>query len=92
LGEGEATDRLDAIEKARDLIILDLSMPRLDGLEAARKLRSVEVPIFLFTMYDDVPRPEQRFEARISAVVSKMDSAALQHHVEKTARRSLSGS
>src|ERR1700720_1422717 len=53
---GEATDGIDAIEKTRhltpDLIILDLAMPRMNGLEAARKLRamSVKAPIILFTM------------------------------------------
>src|SRR5580698_3789096 len=42
---GEAVDGLDAIEKARglspDLIVLDLSMPRMNGLEAARKLAHI---------------------------------------------------
>ena len=39
---GEAIDGLDALEKAEqlhpDLIILDLAMPRMDGLQAAVKL------------------------------------------------------
>jgi CheY-like chemotaxis protein len=85
----EATDGFDAIEKARhlnpDLIILDLSMPRMNGLEAARALRamSVDVPILLFTMYcDDLPQ-ESTVEAGISAVVSKMDFAGLQQCIEQ---------
>ena len=40
---GEATDGIDGIEKAQkllpDLMVMDLSMPRMNGLEAARKLK-----------------------------------------------------
>ena len=56
---GEAHDGHDAIEKAQrlhpDLIILDLSMPVMNGLDAARALRDLmpSVPIILFTLYDD---------------------------------------
>ena len=56
---GEATDGVDVIEKAKelrpDLIVLDLSMPRMNGLEAASKLKRImpQVPIILFTMYKE---------------------------------------
>jgi chemotaxis response regulator CheB len=49
---GEAIDGLDAIDKAQnlkpDLIILDASMPRMNGIEAGPKLKKLlpEAPIF----------------------------------------------
>jgi len=56
----EAVDGVEAIEKARqikpDLILLDLAMPRLNGVEAATVLRHTlpEIPIILFSMYTDL--------------------------------------
>lgn len=54
---GEASDGVEGVEKALaltpDLIVMDLSMPRMNGLEAARELRRKmpNVPIILFTLY-----------------------------------------
>ena len=56
----EAIDGLDAIEKAKkvhpDLILLDLSMPRLNGVEVATVLKNdmPRTPIILFTLYTDL--------------------------------------
>jgi two-component system, chemotaxis family, chemotaxis protein CheY len=56
---GEAEDGADAIEKAKqlkpDLICLDLSMPRMNGAQAASVLKRLmpAVPIILFTMHED---------------------------------------
>ena len=55
----EAVDGVDAIEKAKksrpDLILLDLAMPRLNGVEAATVLKNAMpgTPVILFTMYAD---------------------------------------
>jgi CheY-like chemotaxis protein len=56
----EAVDGAEAIELAKqtkpDLILLDLAMPRLNGVEAATILRNTlpGTPIILFTMYTDL--------------------------------------
>ncbi|HIV58144.1 MAG TPA: response regulator transcription factor [Candidatus Stackebrandtia faecavium] len=55
----EASDGAQAIDEARkhnpDLAILDIAMPRLTGLQAARELSRVlpEVRILMLTMYDN---------------------------------------
>jgi DNA-binding NarL/FixJ family response regulator len=80
---GEAVDGIDAIEKARetypDIILLDLAMPRLNGVEAARTLKRIvpEAPIVLFTVYADAFRklaPVLRID--IDMVLSKSDGLA----------------
>ena len=77
---GEAHDGHDAIEKAQrlhpDLIILDLSMPVMNGLDAARALRdrlAPPVPIILFTLYDDGIVKERARSAGVADVVSKSE-------------------
>jgi DNA-binding NarL/FixJ family response regulator len=85
---GEAVDGIDALEKARhfspDLIILDLEMPRMNGLQAARELRAMRVraPIILFTIYADAVPPQDALAAGVDAVVSKTNSFALRQHIE----------
>jgi len=84
----EAHDGFEAVEKVTDikpdLIVLDLSMPRLNGLGAARKLREMKIraPIILFTMYAaEVPAMEIS-STGITAVVLKPDLTALHQQVE----------
>jgi len=56
---GEAGDGAEAIQKARelkpDLILLDFSMPKMNGLEAASVLKKMlpNVRIIAFTMFAD---------------------------------------
>jgi DNA-binding NarL/FixJ family response regulator len=55
---GEATDGQQAIEFARelkpDLVILDITMPRMSGLEASSRMRKLglAIPILIFTTHD----------------------------------------
>jgi DNA-binding NarL/FixJ family response regulator len=84
---GEAVDGIDALEKAShlhpDLIILDIAIPRMNGLQTARELRArmQKMPIILFTWYADAVQPQDAEEAGITAVISKSNPAALQSHV-----------
>ena len=54
---GEAENGQVAIEKVKDLnpdlVVLDMSMPVMNGLEAARQIRntSPHLPLVMFTMY-----------------------------------------
>jgi DNA-binding NarL/FixJ family response regulator len=84
---GEAVDGLDALDKVRDLkpdlIIMDLAMPRMNGLRAAHELRALKVPtpIILFTMYADAVQPQNRSD--VNAVVYKLDTVELQRQVAR---------
>ncbi len=77
---GEAFDGLDALERAPelspDLVILDLSMPRMNGLDAARKLHSIcpNVPILLNTMHSAVIRSDACLPEGITGVVDKREN------------------
>jgi len=74
---GEAIDGFDAINKAKilkpDLIILDASMPRMNGIEAAPKLKQLlpETPIILFTFHEGMMRGFDAREVGVDAVVTK---------------------
>jgi DNA-binding NarL/FixJ family response regulator len=80
---GEAVDGLDALEKARDLhpdlIILDFSMPRMDGLHVAKELKRTmsQIPVILFTVYADAIDLKDVSSAGVSAVVSKSDDLSV---------------
>ncbi len=77
---GEANDGLDALRKAAelkpDLIVLDLSMPRMNGIEAARELKRIcpSVPVILHTLYADVVRAKGVLPEGVYAVVGKGDN------------------
>lgn len=74
---GEAENGVEAIEMAQlflpDLILLDLSMPVMNGIEAACELKRQMpmVPIIVFSEYGDVFTEQEARSSGISAVVSK---------------------
>jgi DNA-binding NarL/FixJ family response regulator len=80
---GEAEDGVDAIVKAQqlrpDLIVLDFSMPVMNGLEAAKHLKRLlpETPIVMFTTFDSLQIEKEALAAGIYSVKSKSDQTAL---------------
>jgi DNA-binding NarL/FixJ family response regulator len=73
----EAENGKEAVEMAQvfspDLILLDLSMPVMNGIEAACELKRIMpmVPIVVFSEYGDVLGEREARQTGISAVVSK---------------------
>ncbi|MGA8555516.1 MAG: response regulator [Candidatus Acidiferrales bacterium] len=81
----EAINGLDAVHKAihhrPDVIILDLSMPVLNGLEAAAKIAKLlpEAAIILFTAYAETFKDVDTRAMGITKVVSKDDPDLVKH-------------
>jgi signal transduction histidine kinase/DNA-binding response OmpR family regulator len=76
---GEAVDGLDAVEKAKsskpDVVILDVSMPRLSGLEAASLIKTEfpESAIFFLSQHDPAHMLPLALQAGARGYISKSD-------------------
>lgn len=74
---GEAADGIEAIEKYRqltpDLLVVDVSMPRLNGLDASLELLKIspKILILLCTSFLTAQLIEQAHNAGIRGTVSK---------------------
>lgn len=79
---GEAQDGREALRKAQelrpDLIVTDLSMPLMNGLEEIAGLRQImpAVPIILYSAHMDRFVEKEGFDAGASGVVAKPDVVA----------------
>jgi CheY-like chemotaxis protein len=78
----EADNGAKAIEQIPifqpDLIVLDLAMPMMNGLQAATELRRIlpSVPIILFTLYAAGVLEKEAYAAGITSIVSKDEAAS----------------
>ena len=76
---GEASDGIDAIQIAQqlkpDVILLDFSMPRLNGVEAASVLKKMlpRARIVVFTVFDDALSSKLCLSVGVDLVVSKAE-------------------
>jgi CheY-like chemotaxis protein len=90
----EAADGLQAISKAReyapDLIVLDLSMPVMNGLDAAHELKRIlpAIPIIMYTSYAGASLRQVAMAAGITKVIDK----AAPHNLLVAIRSLLGGS
>jgi response regulator NasT len=71
-----ARDGEEAVELARsaqpDLAILDVKMPRLDGIDAARRILDEQpIPIVMLTAYDEDDLVTRAIEAGVFAYLAK---------------------
>jgi DNA-binding NarL/FixJ family response regulator len=89
---GEAVDGADAVEKARqlapDIILMDFSMPQMDGVQAARKIAEsgTDIPILLFTLNLSPQIMELARNAGLRGAVSKSEISKLPYAIKAIQR------
>ena len=74
---GESQDGYDALEQVKnskpDVVLLDVNMPRMSGLEATRKIIDQDpyVRIIILTIHADNPYPRQLLDAGAQGYLTK---------------------
>jgi DNA-binding NarL/FixJ family response regulator len=74
---GEASNGQEAVDMARelkpDVLIMDIMMPRLNGIQAAEHIRSLKLPthILLLSMYGDAGFVHQALQSGVKGYVLK---------------------
>jgi EAL domain-containing protein (putative c-di-GMP-specific phosphodiesterase class I)/AmiR/NasT family two-component response regulator len=83
-----------AVERKPDLILMDLMMPEMDGLEATRLLKSrdetARIPVLMLTALDDTGDRISAFEAGVTGFLNKpFGQLELRAHVRSYVNLSL---
>src|SRR3981081_750893 len=91
---GEAVDGVDAVEKAKglrpDLIVMDISMPKLNGLEATRQIRNIlpQTAVVMLSQHDSGEMVRLALKAGAPGYVVKSSiSTDLLSALEKASRQ-----
>jgi response regulator NasT len=69
-GDGEQAVAL-ATEHKPDIIVMDIKMPNMDGIEAAEKIQGLKIPVVLLTAFSQKELVERATEAGAMAYVVK---------------------
>ena len=85
-------DALDKLEETKvNLMIVDVCMPRMDGYELVRELRSIgdATPVIMLTAMGDFSHKKKGYELGIDEYLTKpIDYEELTWHIEAILRRS----
>jgi CheY-like chemotaxis protein len=90
---GEAEDGKDGVEKFQelkpDVVLLDLSMPDMTGIEAAQQMSASNptIPLILFTILDIEGLDAAAHKAGIQAIIPKSEAWNLIGSIESVANR-----
>lgn len=89
---GEAVDGADAVEKAHqlapDLILMDFSMPQMDGVQAAQEIAKsgTDIPILLFTLNLSSEIMQLARNAGLRGAMSKSEISKLPYAIKALQR------
>jgi len=79
---GEVADGMEAVQKAEelqpDLVLLDIGLPKLNGIEAARRIRQVvpDTKIIFLTLNRDVDLLQAALDSSANGYVLKANAAS----------------
>jgi DNA-binding NarL/FixJ family response regulator len=94
---GEAVDGQEAVVKALelrpDVVVLDLAMPRMNGLSAAHEISKSlpTIPIILYTLYKSPQVDSEAQNHGIRKVVEKTDQSTLVSAIQEVVNARASG-